>query len=41
MAQQILSEIDLIGRFRVMQSDVNPRKTDRIIDYIIIYVIFS
>ena len=32
--------MDFIGRLRVMQSDVNPRKTGKIIGYNIVYVIF-
>ena len=31
MAQGVPSEMDLIGLLRVMQSDVNPHKTCRIV----------
>lgn len=32
--------MDLIWLLRVMQSDVNLRKTDRIVDYNIVFLIF-
>ena len=36
MAQDVPSDMDLIGRLRMMQSDVNPHKADRIVGYRIV-----
>ena len=36
MAQEVLSDIDLIGRLKKMQSDVNPNKAGIIVGYRII-----
>ena len=41
LTKEIPSEIDLVGRVRVMQPDVNPHKISRIISCIIVYVTFS
>ena len=40
LLQGVPSGMDLIGLLRVMQSDVNPHKTGRIVGCNIVYVMF-
>ena len=40
IAQRVPTGMDLIGRLRVMQSDVNPHKAGKIVGCNIVYVIF-